>query len=65
VRDVIANKLRFPPEKLKEISFCNIHRLPSRKDAAQSNGTSSTKANPIVVKIKKWETSARFWKLLV
>jgi len=53
VRDVIANKLRFPPEKLKEISFCNIHRLPSRKDAAQSNGTSSTKANPIVVKIKK------------
>jgi len=49
-RDVIVNKLRFPSEKLKEATFCNIHRLPSRKDTTQSNGTSSTKASLIVIK---------------
>jgi len=51
VHYVIANKLRFPPEQLKKITYCNIHRLPSRKDATQSNGTSARQASPRVVKL--------------
>jgi len=54
VRTFIVDKLRFSQDRMNEIQFCNIHRLPKRTSAIQSTpDVSSVRSSPIVIKLAR------------
>jgi len=54
VRTFIVEKLRFSQDRMDEIQFCNIYRLPRRTSAIQSTpDVSSLRSGPIVIKLAR------------